>query len=47
MTHHLLLLATLMVLVYAYSKKSAFRNFGQAPGRSPDAEPSSAPDSSS
>ena len=46
MTPHFLLLATLMVLAYAYSKKSAFRNFGQASGQSADAEPSSTPDSS-
>jgi hypothetical protein len=31
MTHHLLLLATLMVLVYGYSRKTAFTNFGRTP----------------
>jgi hypothetical protein len=41
MTHHLLLLATLMVLVYGYSRKRAFTNFGQTPGRSAGAESSS------
>ncbi len=38
MTHLLLLLVTLMVLAYAYSRKSAFANFGQTPDGSAGAE---------
>ena len=41
MTHHLLLLATLMVLVYGYSRKRAFMNFGQTPDRSAGGESAS------
>ena len=38
MNHHLLLLATLMVLAYAYSRKWAFSQFGQTTNQSADAE---------
>ena len=41
MTHHVLLFATLIVLVYAYSRKRAFVNFGQGPDRSANAQSSS------
>ena len=41
MTPYLLLLATLMVLAYGYSRKRAFVNFGQSAGPSAGAESAS------
>lgn len=43
MTHYLLLLATLMVLAFAYSRKLAFTKFGQGSDGSLDVESNKQP----
>ncbi len=43
MNHHFLLLATLAVLVYAYTRKRAFSRFGQTTDGSAGAESTNGP----